>query len=652
MRRLRTDERFALTERSFYPEIMSIIESFGGSSVQEVKINSYPDIVFDLEDRKWILSVKIGESVSSIKDAFLQYLRHKEESKIDFGMLLILPESIRNIDATSEAIKDAIKNRPVTALVDAGIVKEELRDRPFPHIVKFLIDVVLARLKTKQKSYYPLSLVISLLQQQVTEMMKDISLSQEKILEIVTDNELLMDLGHLKDSEANDIARFLASYILMSQILFFRLFYSARPETFKEPVLPVSHHTLRRSFRTILDINYKPIYSVEVLDVIPDDFLKDTFDLIWGLQIENVRYELPGRIFHELMPTKIRKMLAAFYTRPHAAEMLAHLTIEKSNNSVFDPACGSGTILVSAYQRKLELFKKEHRIGNPHKRFCEEEIFGADIMPFAVHLTSANIAAADVATTIDRTQVIQGNSLALYPGKDYKGGIHQMYIPYEPPNANTNDGDIYAVSLNEVDIILMNPPFTKVERGIKQYVDMDYYKKRCGGEVGLWGHFVALADVFLKKGGTFGAVLPINILRGRESENIRKILFNEWTPLYILKPTRNYGFSEWAEYRDILFIAKKEKPKPNHKVKFCLIKNDLSKFTENDPPIIAEKILKYGLLRSPELDINANRLSEIKNRFSNLMWFCGVTDLSHRDILVDFIEKFSDKLGHFPEDYF
>ena len=42
------------------------------------------------------------------------------------------------------------------------------------------------------------------------------------------------------------------------------------------------------------------------------------------------------------------------------------------------------------------------------------------------------------------------------------------------------------------------------------------------------------------------------------------IRFSNWTPLCILKPTFNYGFSEWSEYRDLLLIARKGK----------LLKND------------------------------------------------------------------------------
>lgn len=639
-----------VTERTFYSTLIDVIKTKGGEGVQEVCYNSYPDIVFKIRDYNWILSVKIGENPKIIKDAFLQYLRHKEESNIAFGILLLLPDSIRDIKAEESTLRSAIDTFPVTALVDADIVKEELRDRSFPAVIDFLLDNVLAKLEKKQATYFSMKLVISLLLEQVSEMMEQINLKEKTILKIITDKELLMDLGHMKNQNAEAVAKFLSSYIFLSQVLFLRLLTTAKPGWINI-IQPVTHDSLRHAFKKVLDVNYRPIYQVDVLDSIGEKYLKDTFDLIWGLEIERVRYELPGRIFHELMPHEIRKMLAAFYTRPQAAELLSKLTLRKSNEVVFDLACGSGTILTAAYRQKLVLFREEGKAGDPHKRFCEREIIGADIMPFAVHLTSANLSALNPGTTIDRTQIIQGDSLGLESGT-YDAGMQYGLFP-EASLGKTQKGDAYKVTIKEVDVILMNPPFTKVERGIRKYVNMVKFYPQCGGEVGLWGHFIVLADSFLKDSGMVGAVLPINILRGRESCDVRNILFGKYTPLYILKPTKNYGFSEWSEYRDILIIAIKGSPDPNHKVKFALVKKDLTKLLESDIEDISIKIKTKESLRNDEnVDIDSFSIIDVKERFLNLMWFCGTTNFSNRDILVDFINKSSKKLDLFPKRYF
>jgi hypothetical protein len=644
--------RGRLTERSFYPALIDEIRGRGGSAVSEVLFNSEPDILFRLLDRDWLLSVKIGESAPILRSAFIQYQRHKNETQRSHGLLLFLPEGVRDAEATEGGMREGLRRARCTLLVDTPVVQTELRDATLTYIFHTLLQEVGPKLQERLTQAYPLRLVIALLQDHVRDLMKTISLSEPLMLRIVTDRKLLSGIGgHLSETETQDVGRFLASYIVLSQVLFLRMLGTAMPHILPPRLRPVTHHSLREAFRRVLNINYQDIYEVDVLDAVSEEYLRDTFDLIWGLEVERVRYELPGRIFHELMPTSIRKMLAAFYTRPQAADILSHLTITRSNDTAFDPACGSGTILASAYRRKLELFHKEGKAGNPHKRFTEEEIFGGEIMPFGVHLTSANLAAMEPATAVSRTQVIQGDSLKLVAGRKYRHGL-QLEMFRAGPQARTATGESYPVNLGKVRTVLMNPPFTKVERGIQKYVDMKRFRDVCGGEVGLWGHFVALADEFLEDEGSVGAVLPINLLRGRESNRIRDFAFSEWTPLYILKATFNYGFSEWSEYRDILFIARKGAPPPDHSVKFCLVKKDLRKLDEDDIRHITHRIQSFHQLRSDDLDIETFPIAELRERFVNLMWFCGVSDFRHRDLLTTFMDKFAGHVAPFPKDYF
>jgi hypothetical protein len=639
------------TERTFYPFLMDVIRRHGGAGVSEVKYNSEPDIVFDLVGRKWILGVKLGESIPILKSAFIQYHRHKDESKIDHGILLFLPEEARSTKPTELAVAKAVSEKKCTCLIDTPDLKVELKETTFPQLLAQIVQEIYPKLERRESKGYSLATVILLLKQHVSEIMQNTKLTDKEMVQVITDKELLTGLGNHKPETSAEIARFLASYILLSQILFLRLFSSTRSDILPRREGKITHHWLRTAFSRILDINYKPIFSLDVLDAIPESYIQDTFDLIWGLEIERIRYELPGRLFHELMPKPIRKMLAAFYTRPQAADVLARLTVENSDDLIFDCACGSGTILVSAYKRKLELFKEEGHEGNPHKRFCEEEIFGADIMPFAVHLTSANLSSMDPSTTLEVTEIIQGDSLGLSEGRTYHSGVQTNLLP-QTKRGYTMKGEIHDVDLQKVNIVLMNPPFTKVERGIRKYVDMERFGPICGNEVGLWGHFIVLANEFLLNGGVFGGVIPISILRGRESEKVRNFVFTNWTVLYVLKCTFNYGFSEWSEYRDVLLICRKGGPPKEHNVKFALVKKDLRRITKKDVGYIANQIENNNHLRTSELDIASFSMNEISERKSNLMWFCGVVDFNHRDKLVSFIDKFSKVLSAPPPDYF
>ncbi len=613
--------------------------------MQEVTYNALPDIQFELLGRPWLMAVKLGESPAAMKEAFLQYLRHKEESGIQDGLVLLLPDELRNVRPEESAIRAALAREAVTVFVDAGPVKDEIRGRPFPEVLDLLVTQIGEAIRARQVRYFPLHRVIALLREQVIDLMQGLRVDEHVILKVVTDRDLLTSLAQKGRKEAQAAAQFLAAYIILSQILFLRLLVSAELRTARGEVLTVpkkiTRFALRQVIRKVWDVNYRPIYEIDVLDNIPEPFLQDTFDLIWGLEVERVRHDLPGRIFHDLMPPVIRKLLAAFYTRPQAADLLAQLTITQGDETVFDPACGSGTILVSAYRAKVERYQQQGVLGNPHRRFCEEQIFGADIMPFAVHLASANLAAMDVGTTITRTQVIPGDSLRLAPHETYTASLtgpraQTSVFPRTAPRARTTAGEEYDVDLQPVDVILMNPPFTKVERGIARFVKMDNFREVAGGEVGLWGHFVFLANEFLEEEGTFGAVLPINVLRGRESAHVRTQLLQRWTPLYVLKSTLHYGFSEWAEYRDVLFIAKKERSNPHSPVKFILVKRDLTRLGHADIADLARSIRSDDRVRSDELDIDTHPVAEVWKREPNLMSFIGGVNFTGRDVLVRF----------------
>jgi len=650
-------KRGRITERSLYPAIKDVFKNFGATSVQEVKFGTQPDIVADWLGEKWLISVKIGDPTRQklLKDAFMQYVNHVLDSGIKYGMIIFYPEEIRNVEPDEQAIHSAVENTEAYFLV----VNPQMELRK---TLAEALEEIKSTLQMRIPTVFSLKTVVRILKDHITDIMKDVKLKQTEITKIITDPELFFGISYEKKKK-EEIFKFLASYIFLSQVLFLRLYSTEHPTILEGFSLSdITKESVKTVFSRILDINYRPIFELDVIDVIPLNFVQDTIKLIWGLQIEKIRYELPGRLFHELMPDKIRKLLAAFYTRPIAADLLANLTIDNPDVTVFDPACGSGTILTAAYKRKLNLWIVSGRKENPHRIFCEEHLYGADIMPFAVHLTGANLAAMDPKITLNKVQVILGDSLKLSPDGIFKPGYKSLleFIGFdeEPEKTNTAkaftvSGKSYEIVLKRVDVVMMNPPFTKVERGIKKYIEMDRFSDIVGGEVGLWGHFIALADLFLKEGGIFGGVIPINILRGRESEKVRKLVFKKWLPLYIIKATRNYGFSEWTEYRDVLIIAKKTKDKPqDHKVKFCLIKKDLTELTEEDVKKIAELIKTSETVRSELVDVNSHTLEEIEKSFENLMPFISGTSFDDKDALNKIIQEAKRVLCYFPKGYF
>ena len=142
---------------------------------------------------------------------------------------------------------------------------------------------------------------------------------------------------------------------------------------------------------------------------------RDAVDI--GNRYASLGMDHAGELFNKVMGNQ--KSDGAFFTRPIAATMLAELSIEARINShtsmvndswwldegnwdslrVFDPACGSGTLLVamldSIKQRiakaggSLELIRKFHR------RAVEDFITGADINPTSLQLAGCQLTLGD-----------------------------------------------------------------------------------------------------------------------------------------------------------------------------------------------------------------------------------------------------------------
>ena len=113
---------------------------------------------------------------------------------------------------------------------------------------------------------------------------------------------------------------------------------------------------LQTYFDVITAIDFNSIYRTNILGHISEnqlvlDTLNRVIQAIKLLRAELITHDLAGRFFHDLLPFEVRKIFAAYYTHPNSADLLAGLTIGSWKDVVIDPACGSGTLLVSCYLR-------------------------------------------------------------------------------------------------------------------------------------------------------------------------------------------------------------------------------------------------------------------------------------------------------------
>ena len=667
-----------ITERSMYPPILQELSKLGFTGLQEVDLGGqFPDVEFWYGNHRFILEVKIGTWQRKLVKSIIQAKKYSELAKTNNIVLLFYPPEIRRPLIPSQ-LNDLVLKTSIDALVLTEYWKWDYTSGKRPKLGELLSELK-QRIEAK-KPVVSLSLVIETLRESIvvlSDHLKVLSnIDMEKLLSSVVGRfDLFVALGETSNIQEEDLRMAtidLSSYLLLNQILFYHIYSQL---TGNVPELQTENlDSLSSYFKKITDINYKQIYAVDVLSNLPRtpkaiEVINDTIEAIKTVKPQLVEHDLLGRLFHELLPPATRKVLAAFYTRPVAAEILATLAIDSSNETILDPACGSGTLLVSAYKRKMELQHPRLTVEKAlsHTKFVERDIVGIDIMPFAAHLSAIHLASQNFDVTTNRVLVGVKNSLKLREGsliEPFSKNLQKTLVEQEYASSETSgavgltkSGDTFR--LGKVDTVIMNPPFTKEERLPKDYKDaLEKFagdlQTFSGKSAGLWGYFLALATKFGKK---VACVIPINLLRGQGSLKLRLSLLNgNFTWKYIVKATENYGFTEGAEYRDILLVTEVKKSNPDDKAGIVLIKKRLEKLSFEEAKEIALKITNVRAgsdIQCDDFDIywvTHRKLSARKEHLMPIVAFSNIKNMQLAYYFIERIEKdLSSKLRKLPK---
>lgn len=101
-------------------------------------------------------------------------------------------------------------------------------------------------------------------------------------------------------------------------------------------------------------------------------------------------HDVLGKIYHEVFDQEIRKHLGEFYTSRNIINYLLDLSEYKKElwkKRLMDPACGSGSFLISAVERLLETKPDQLSSAEAVYRICDSPlIVGFDINPFACEI--------------------------------------------------------------------------------------------------------------------------------------------------------------------------------------------------------------------------------------------------------------------------
>ncbi len=585
---------FEVAERTLSPEVSKLFEGFLGCKIASEGIlpeRKQFDFFLILDGSRIVVELKIG--FEKLNAAIVQAEQYKEQLKADGIIAVAYPQQARQTVTRPEDIRDIALDLRPTVTVLTPFLKHHYPQISLAELARNLIDSL-----AKPSVAPSVDLVVQALRQSVQGISLEIRRTagmDSPIIEQTVGSLALFEIlaqedgqaGRGKEEDAKQIVADLAAYILVNQILLYHILNKALQ--LNRPMEPIAAPLgLNSYFKVINDIDYKAVYCTDVASSICPSAVTEINTVILAiraLQPENLQHDLLGRIFHEFLPFETRKRLGTFYTRPQAAEILAGLAIDKSGEEVLDPACGSGTLLVSAYHRKMSIGK-----GRPHKKLVEEEITGVDVMPFAAHLAALNLTMQSPMEPTDRTRIGTGNSLNLTSGEAVGNvarwlrafGSEIISVDVDQPSTK---GEVF--ELEPVDVVIMNPPFTRKERltsGMKS-IQWSFL-----GDQNYWAYFIPLADSLLKENGKIGAVLPRDFFRGEYSRLVRQYLFRDgaYNLKYVVKTTKDTAFSENARFRDFLVVL--EKPGSQTKCAFVFLKKKLADLSIREASSIASNI--------------------------------------------------------------
>ena len=493
--------------------------------------------------------------------------------------------------------------------------------------------------------------------------------------------DLFASVGEIKEKEtAKNQVVSLASFLLFNQLLFYHIYTKkAGNDQLPEMGEIKSIKDIEKYFNQITKIDYGSIYRTNILVHIPDKdavigVINDVIKAIKLLRAEYISHDLAGRFFHDLIPFEVRKILAAFYTHPNSADLLTGLAIDTWDSTVIDPACGSGTLLVSSYKTKMRLYETSKGVKDSkaiHKLFLENDISGIDLMPFAAHISTINLAMQNIEQPTNLVKIASMDSLELakdLKSKDFVSGKGLKISGFEHTIQSRLTGDISVIrkqgavsmegkgsgfKLTPVDLVIMNPPFSdreKMPAEMREKInENDVLNKISGNRVNLWGSFMALSDLLLKKKGKLAAVIPINFARGEATKKIREFMLRNYSTQYIIKPLEDEAFSEGGSFKDVLFIARKEKPSSTDFTAIVSIKISVKNLpSEAIKGIISrlkETYDKKAQIDSDTLEVEFVKTIDLLKYKNNIMPLIGFSSGKSRKTFDRFIFTVREKAG-------
>ena len=414
-----------------------------------------------------------------------------------------------------------------------------------------------------------------------------------------------------------------------------------------EQEAPIS--AFREAWRGILAVDYRPVFETGRAALAALSADPDTGQAVAGLadvvarvseRVTGLRHDLLGRIFHRVLDTA--RYDGSYYTSTAAAVLLATLALREKDADwsdpnavaalrICDPACGTGTLLMSAAERIRDL-RNAAGPSDPQDEealgllLVEDVLWGYDVNLTATHMAASTIGMLSPTTRFHRMNIHRA-LLGVFDGDPFLGSLDflsgQAKLAAWPSlTQQVENGEGNGEPPPPMDLVIMNPPFTRDslrhdqfsradEQAIKQREKeiLEGQPHRAAARLsGSANAFMVLGDKMVRgDGGILAVVLPTVMATNPAASQTRKYLaqrFHIDTIVSSHDPSRIF-FSENTSIGEILLICRRrneDDPKPPTRV-VNLARNPTTPLAALDTAVKIERVGKNGSGTSGEFTV-------------------------------------------------
>lgn len=284
----------------------------------------------------------------------------------------------------------------------------------------------------------------------------------------------------------------------------------------------------------------------------------------------------PSEPTFELTAKKERRRAHGIYYTPRfvtdyiVKETVGRFLEERSHNEILnikilDPACGSGSFLIRAYDELLNYHA--YRGGKSVTELDQYErlpiliknVFGVDLDMQAVEIARLNLLLRSLA----RREILPSLADNIRQGNSLISGTEQALTKYFDNNWQEKKPFNWEQEFRDIivggafDVIIGNPPYVKIQTLPRD--EADYYREfyqSAFGSFDIYILFLEQAIKLLKPGGRLGFITSGKFLKADYGKRIQQLLYQNCTVESIIDLSVQQIFAEATTYPVIIVLKK------------------------------------------------------------------------------------------------